>query len=89
MSQLTLTPKEDQIVLDSVRAKYAQTLSAYGVEDPDLVALLEKIQSQLTPVAVVQADPPDVVAAEEAVEAHFAAEEAAASKSKKSKAVEE
>ena len=89
MSQLTLTAKEDQIVLDSVRAKYAQTLSAYGVEDPDLVVLMDKIQSQLTPVAVVQADPPDVVAAEEAAEAHFAAEEAAASKSKKSKAVEE
>ena len=71
MSQFTLTAKEDQIVLDSVRAKYAQTLSAYGVEDPDLVALLEKIQSQLTLVAVVQADPPDVVAAEEAAEAAF------------------
>ena len=86
MSQFTLTPKEDQLVLDSVRAKYAQTLSAYGVEDADLVALLEKIQSQIAPVVVAQADPPDVVAAEEAAEAHFAAEEAASPKAKKSKA---
>lgn len=79
MSQLTLTPKEDQIVLDSVRARHAQILSAYSVEDPDLVVLLDKIQSQIAPVveAVVQADPPDVIAAEEATEAHFAAEEAA------------
>jgi hypothetical protein len=79
MSQLTLTPKEDQIVLDSVRARHAQILSAYSVEDPDLVALLDKIQSQIAPVveAVVQTDPPDVVAAEEAAEAHFTAEEAA------------
>jgi hypothetical protein len=87
MSQLTLTSKEDQLVLDSVRARHAQYLSAYSVEDPDLVALLEKIQSQLTPVVVAQADPPDVVAAEEAAEAHFAAEEAAAPKAKKAKAV--
>lgn len=71
MSQLTLTAKEDQLVLDSVRARHAQYLSAYGVDDPDLAVLLDKIQSQLTPVAVVQADPPDVVAAEEAAEAAF------------------
>jgi hypothetical protein len=89
MSQLTLTAKEDQLVLDSVRARHAQTLSAYGVDDPDLAVLLDKIQSQLTPVAVVQADPPDVVAAEEAAEAHFAAIEAAATKTKKTKIVEE
>jgi len=84
MSQLTLTPKEDQLVLDSVRARHAQTLSAYGVEDPDMVALLEKIQNQIAPVAVVQADPPEVVAAEEAAEAHFTAEEKS-TKAKKAK----
>ena len=50
MSQLTLTPKEDQIVLDSVRARHAQILSAYSVEDPDLVVLLDKIQNQIAPV---------------------------------------
>jgi len=78
MSQLNLTAKEDQLVLESVRARSAQYLSAYSVEDPDLVVLLDKIQSQLMPIAVAQADPPDVVAAEEAIEAHFAAEDKAA-----------
>jgi anti-sigma-K factor RskA len=78
MSQFNLTAKEYQLVLDSVRARHAQILSAYGVEDTDLAVLMDKIQSQLTPVveAVAQADPPDVVAAEEAAEAHFAAQEA-------------
>ena len=78
MSQFNLTAKEYQLVLDSVRARHAQILSAYSVEDPDLVVLMDKIQSQLTPVveAAAQADPPDVVAAEEAAEAHFAAQEA-------------
>jgi hypothetical protein len=54
MSQLTLTAKEDQLVLDSVRARHAQYLSAYSVDDPDLAVLLDKIQSQLTPVAVAE-----------------------------------
>jgi hypothetical protein len=54
MSQLTLTPAEDVLVLSSVRARYAQTLSAYGVEDPDMVALLAKIEAQLTPAPVVE-----------------------------------
>jgi anti-sigma-K factor RskA len=78
MSQFNLTAKEYQLVLDSVRARHAQILSAYGVEDTDLAVLMDKIQSQLTPVveAVAQADPPDVVAAEEAAEAHLAAQEA-------------
>jgi hypothetical protein len=57
MSQLTLTAAEDILVLNSVRAKYAQTLSAYGVEDADLVALLTKIESQLTPAVVVEETP--------------------------------
>jgi hypothetical protein len=77
MSQLTLTPAEDVLVLNSVRAKYAQTLSAYGVEDADLVALLAKIEAQLTPVV-----------AEVVVEAAPVVEEAPA-KAKKAKAVEE
>jgi len=58
MSQLTLTAKEDQLVLDSVRARHAQYLSAYSVDDPDLAVLLDKIQSQLTPVVVAE---PEVV----------------------------
>ena len=88
MSQLTLTPEEDQLVADALRAKATAYTAMYGVTDPALEALLDKVTGQLpqpepvvvaAPVveAVVQADPPDVVAAEEAVEAHFAAVEAA------------
>jgi hypothetical protein len=73
MSQLTLTPEEDVLVLNAVRAKYAQTLSAYGVEDADLVALLAKIEAQLTPAPVVESE---------------VVEEAPVTKSKKSKAAE-
>jgi hypothetical protein len=72
MSQLTLTPEETVLILNAVRAKHAQTLSAYGVDDPDLAALLDKIQTQLTLASVVE---PEVV--EEPV-----------TKSKKSKAAE-
>ena len=50
MSQFTFTPAEDLLVLNCVRAKAAQYLSAYGVEDADLVALMAKIESQFTPV---------------------------------------
>jgi len=80
MSQLNLTAKEDQLVLDSVRARHAQYLSAYSVEDPDLVVLLDKIQSQLTPVVESAPAPTVVVEPEVVVET---------SKAKKTKAVEE
>ena len=57
MSQFTFTPAEDLLVLNCVRAKSAQFLSAYGVEDADLVALMAKIESQFTPVVEVFAEP--------------------------------
>ena len=87
MSQLDLTPEEDQLVADALRAKATAYTAMYGVTDPTLEALIAKIEGQLpapapaveaAPVveAVVQADPPDVVAAEEAAETHFAAQEA-------------
>jgi hypothetical protein len=66
MSQFTFTPAEDLLVLNCVRAKSAQFLSAYGVEDADLVALLAKIESQFTPVVV--AEVPAEVPAEEVVD---------------------
>lgn len=72
MSQLTLTPEETVLVLNSVRTRHAQILSAYGVDDLELAALLDKIQTQLTLASVVE---PEVV--EEPVV-----------KSKKSKAAE-
>jgi hypothetical protein len=70
MSQLTLTPEETVLVLNSVRTRHAQTLSAYGVDDLELAALLDKIQTQLTLASVVE---PEVV------------EEAPVTKSKKAK----
>ena len=50
MSQFTLTYEEDLLVLGAVRAKAAQYLSSMGVNDPALDALMDKIQSQFTPV---------------------------------------
>jgi hypothetical protein len=85
MSQFTFTPAEDLLVLNCVRAKSAQFLSAYGVEDADLVALLAKIESQFTPVVVESAPvATPVVEAEEVVEAPQEAEEAP--KAKRAKA---
>jgi hypothetical protein len=80
MSQLNLTAKEDQLVLESVRARSAQYLSAYSVEDPDLVVLLDKIQSQLAPVVESAPTPTAVVEPEVVVETP---------KAKKTKEVEE
>ena len=76
MSQLTLTPEEDVLVLSAVRAKYAQVLSAYSFEDPALVTLLAKIEAQLTPAPVVEVVEESVV-------------EEPAPKAKKSKAAAE
>jgi hypothetical protein len=81
MSQLTLTPKEDQLVLDSVRARHAQYLSAYSVEDPDLVVLLDKIQNQIAPVvesapvATPVAEPEVVVETTQAQDEHDQAQD--------------
>jgi len=80
MSQFTLTPEEDLLILGAIRARAAQYLSSQGVNDPALDALVDKIQSQFTPVVVeepVAEDPPDLLAVEptdEEVEAHFAEE---------------
>ena len=71
MPQLTLTPAEGVLILNSVRAKYAQTLSAYGFEDADLVALLAKIESQLTPAVAVEETPAKAKKAKAAAEAAF------------------
>jgi len=65
MSQFTLTSQEDLLVLGAVRAKAAQYLSSMGVNDPELDALVDKIQSQFTPAAevVAIAEEPAAVAA--------------------------
>jgi hypothetical protein len=75
MSQFTLTPEEDLLVLGAVRARAAQYLSSMGVNDSALDALTDKIQSQFTPAVVEAApeveEPPEVAEAEAAAEAAF------------------
>ena len=64
MSQFTLTSAEDLLVLGAVRAKAAQYLSSMGVNDPELDALVDKIQSQFTPAQeAIPAEDPAAVAA--------------------------
>ena len=56
MSQLTLTPQEDQIVLDALRSKGAAYTAMFGSMDPSIEALIAKVEGQLpaAPVAVVE-----------------------------------
>ena len=65
MSQLNLTPEEDQIVADALRAKAAQYTAMFGINDPELDALLDKIVGQLRVVesapAVTEVVEPEVV----------------------------
>jgi hypothetical protein len=82
MSQFTLTAQEDLLVLGAVRARAAQYLSSMGVADPELDALVDKIQNQFNPVvesapAVAEVVEPEVVVdtSEETTEKVVAAEE--------------
>jgi hypothetical protein len=95
MSQLNLTPEEDQIVADAIRSKAAQYNVMFGVNDPALQVLIDKIEGQLPVVesapAAIEVVEPEVVAeqpenepTQEEVEAHFDAEEKPA-KAKKAK----
>ena len=52
MSQLTLTAEEVVLALNAVRAKHAQTLSAYGFDDLELAALLARMEFHVAPVVV-------------------------------------
>jgi len=54
MSQLTLTPAEDQIIADALRAKAASYTAMFGVQDAELEALVAKVEGQL-PAPVVEA----------------------------------
>jgi len=84
MSQLTLTPEEDAIVADALRAKAAAYSAMFGSTDTTLEALIAKVEGQLpapvVEVAVVASEPvvetpADVVEpTDEEVEAHFAEE---------------
>jgi len=59
MSQLTLTPDEDKVVADALRAKATAYTAMFGSIDPALEVLIAKVEGQL-PTAVVQT--PEVVA---------------------------
>ena len=90
MSQLTLTPEEDAIVADALRAKAAQYAAMYGSADAAVAALIAKVEGQLpAPVVVVPVveTPPDLVEPTEAeIEAHFAEEAVEETSTRKKKA---
>ena len=71
MSQLNLTPEEDSMLLDALRAHAAQYQAMFGSEETAMVALIAKVESQLP-----QPVPADIVEpTDEEVEAHFASME--------------
>ena len=63
MSQFTLTPEEDQLVLDALQSSAARYTAMFGVIDPALQNLIAKVEGQL-PQPVVEE--PAVVTADEA-----------------------
>ena len=75
MSQLNLTPEEDQLVISALRGKATQYAAMFGSEDPAILELIAKVEDQQRVLA-------------EAAEAARLAEEAAAPKAKKSKVTE-
>lgn len=74
MSQLNLTPEEEQVVLSALRSKANQYAAMFGCDDPAILDLILKVEGQLPQPAV------------EAVEE---VAPTPAPKAKKSKAVEE
>jgi len=57
MSQLNLTPEEDAIVADALRAKAASYTAMFGVQDAGLEALIVKVEGQLPETTVIIAEP--------------------------------
>ena len=70
MSQFTLTPEEDAIITDALKAKATQYTAMFGVTDPALEALIVKLDSYNPEPVVVEeapvAKPKKVKAAQEA-----------------------
>jgi hypothetical protein len=48
MSQYTLTPEEDQLVLDALQGSAARYAAMFGAIDPAMQALIAKVEGQLT-----------------------------------------
>ena len=83
MSQFTLTPEEDAIITDALRAKATQYTAMFGVSDPALEALIAKLDSY-NPVVESAPVATPVVESDEAVDAPQEAEDKPA-KAKKAK----
>jgi hypothetical protein len=64
MSQFTLTPEEDQLVLDALQSSAARYAAMFGAIDPILQTLIAKVEGQL-PQPVIEEPVP---AATEVVE---------------------
>ena len=58
MSQITLTTEEDAIVLDALRSKANEYHTMYGVTDPALEALVDKVVGQFSAPAVEETPAP-------------------------------
>jgi hypothetical protein len=84
MSQLTLTPEEDQIVLSALRGKANQYAAMFGTDDQAVLDLITKVEGQLPQPAQAVEQPENEPTVEE-VEAHFATEEAVEEKPAKAK----
>lgn len=74
MSQLKLTPEEDQLILSGLRSKATQYAAMFGSEDQAVLDLIAKVESQL-PNPALAGEEPENEPTEEEVEAHFDAEE--------------
>ena len=80
MSQFTLTPEEDAIITDALKAKATQYAAMFGVADPALEALIAKLEAfnpEVVAAPVVEEKPAKAKKAK-AEEAEPAAEEAPA-----------
>ena len=67
MSQFTLTPEEDAIITDALRSKATQYTAMFGVSNPELEALIVKLDSY-NPVVESAPVAAPVVESEETVE---------------------
>ena len=72
MSQLNLTPEEDQLILSGLRSKATQYAAMFGSEDQAILDLIAKVEGQL-PSPTLEGEEPENETTEE--EAHFDAEE--------------
>ena len=66
MSQFTLTPEEDAIITDALKAKATQYAAMFGVTDPALEALIAKLEAFNPEVPAVAEEAPVVTKAKKA-----------------------